>query len=324
MRFNFLFSFFLLSPLFGYSQYDTLSFSRDFAKWQHSRDTFENKLKTIIQILHTQMSSNSVISQKDEKIQNLRDSISTLKENSEKEQKKAELLKKISTLEKDTFTLNQSVRTLEIIIKNLNSLVSQAKQDSINSNNKSFSDGENSYIEKLATHYVQRGNDFDSLIKHSNQTSISRDLKLVRNYDSAFLVLNDLDIYFKCLDVLKQPYNKSQVDFSLGRLRQIKRSSNSLNNLRTDISSYIEITKSLNGAIDEISRIDANNVPANGNSQLQKERFSTVIEFLSNFLYDNEKYANYPFLQDVLFNIISRKRVNADARITDLLIKVDD
>lgn len=322
--------FYLLFPFLLFSQSDSIYLLSVDKNSKNKNESFEKnieqklqdinqKLQNIMMLIDQQKNSKDGFSNSTSIINGPRDSVSKDRPDKEKPRK---FIGKIEQLELDTATLKQSNLILVGKVNSLQSLVSRVKSDSITSNIKSFENGKADILNQLANFYVQTT--FDNLLLASTPAYVSRDLVFLASYPEAKKILLDLDLYFKIQTVLTGSYDKTKVDIAVKDIKDINQVSTRLNDARINLNLFRGVAINLNKAIREIINYDEQMLNTRLTQQLQDERFKFVIEIISKFIFENEQFARFSSLEQIVFQIIYRKKDNAEASIEDLLNKSID
>ena len=176
--------------------------------------------------------------------------------------------------------------------------------------------------EALANFFdIYQNNKFDDLIKASTKLSVQRDMQLVGDDAEMQLVLSDLEKYFNTEELLVQKFDATQIKNAQTQLNQINRQSELLDKLKENIEYYKDFNDELKRTIERLVKLDEQKV-ADGDTEIQKLKFNEILSELSNYMYNYYDYGNYPYLSNIVLEIIKRKHPNADAEIRDLLGKL--
>jgi hypothetical protein len=162
---------------------------------------------------------------------------------------------------------------------------------------------------------------FDDLIKSSTKGSVTRDMELLGNKSEIKPVIDDLKIYFNVLELLSEKYDAVQIKTAQTQLSQIKRQSKLLEALKDDVEFYKDFNTALKETLSQLVDLDKQK-SAVRDSSVQTLKFNAIVSILTNYMYNYYNYTDYPYLSDIVLEIIKRKKPNADAGITDLLIKL--
>lgn len=314
---------------------DTLSLKNNI-KTLHSEIDIEKKKRRALQVeynaLKSQLQKKDSINkdlelayQKDnlalhDIILNLNKEINRLNRDFEKEQKKVLKLNKAKTKrERDSLQINidqlqNKISDLEKIsyIKDMK-IDSILEQSLINAQEEN-ENGKNEILKIITNSYLNLG--FDQLIKMSTKESIKRDIELTSNILETQPILYDLQVYFNAKELLSKKYNKEQLEKASKQLNKINRTSELLDILRNDIKYYEDFNHALIEKI--ITLIDLDNETTVINRSSQNEKFNIVSTSLIDYMYNYYDYNRYPYLSNIILEIIKRKGINADAEISDL------
>lgn len=247
-----------------------------------------------------------------------------LKDIETEKQKVLKLNKNKVTAERDS--LLHKVDSLNIVISALNKTISD-KTEQIETikktgEKKAREEKEKGKAEALASIVNSYDNKlFDDLIRSSSKESLEREMLLVGNYKEVKAVLNDLQIYFNAQDLLAKKFDAVQIKNAQMQLGLIKRQSKLLDLLKEDVEYYIDFNDALKDTVRKLIDLDKHK-SADGDSEIQKLKFNDIVTELAKYMYDYYGYNNYPHLSNIVIEIIKRKRPNADADITDLLIRL--
>ena len=182
--------------------------------------------------------------------------------------------------------------------------------------------GEQSRQEVLAgITNLYKNKSFDDLIKFSTKESVLLDMQLVGNNAEIKPILNDLLVYFNAKELLAKKFDIAVIKNTQSQLAQVKRQSVLLDKLKENIDSYQDFNNELKRTINNLTNLDTRK-SADGDAEIQKLKFNEIISELANYMYNYYDYGNYPYLSDILLEIVKRKHSNADVDISDLLKKL--
>jgi hypothetical protein len=283
-----------------------------------------------------------------------------LKESIEKNRSEISTLKdKLNTLEKDTVVFKKKILDLnkEIINLNKNKLTLENKklQDQIKllteknnalnlineKNSKLISDkdtqikdvairekesGKKEIITSIINSYKNRK--FDDLIVFSTLESVQRDKQLIGNNSEIFEVLLNLETYFTAKELLNQKIEVNQINLYKNKLNQIKRESVFIKSLNEKLDNYSTLSLKLKETIININvfddKLSKKNMVGEGiDKTTRQEKLDKIFSVLWPYVVDYEiKYNDYPYLFDIVLDVIKRKQSNTDEDISDLLKKI--
>lgn len=302
----------------AYSQTDTL-----LLKYYEQKILENSKLKTDLQTEKQNFSDLSAAYKKDtlskqNQIKDLRNEVSSLK------QKVSDLNK--DKIKEDRDNLQTKVDSLNKVISKQNQIIAGKDMQIVNEKtnakttaDNARNDGKAEALTSIVNSYKNRL--FDDLIKSSTKESVARDMQLVGNNPELKPVLNDLQIYFNAQELLSKKFDAVQVKNAQTQLSPIKYQSKLLNVLKDNVEFYQDFNTALKETISKLVDLDKQ-TSASGDSEIQKMKFKDIVNDLADYMYNYYDYAKYPYLSDIVLEIIKRKRSNADADITDLLIKL--
>lgn len=283
--------------------------------WQKENEKLKNKIQNY---------SNLIQKYKDDSIASQNQINDLMQEIERKKNEISNLNKKKVVVERDK--LNHDVDSLKNVNSKLNEIITQ-KEEQIDSikiagEKKAQKEKENGKDEILAQiSNTYKNLSFDELIISSTKASVKRDKELNCDTNEVQEILSDLTIYLDAKESLSKKYNATQNKNISGQLEQIKVQSTQLNDLKVDIQKYKDYNNSLKNTIDRIVSLDAEKFAA-GDTEIEKKKFSDIVSILSDYMYDWPKYINYPFLSNIVMEIIYRKKLNPDDKIEDLLKKL--
>jgi len=283
-------------------------------------------------------------------IKPLRDSILHLSDANDI--KMSELQEKVNALEKDKNALNKTIDKLEKTIDDLNKNKVKNERDSLHKQverltaNLARLDQENQDKERQRIEDKQirdeetrakiekekyevlanvvngyKNEKFDDLIKSSNLLSVQRDKQLVGYDAETKQVLSDLEAYFYAEIMLANKIDVERIKNALTQLNEIKQQSELLDKLKKNVKYYEMFNYELKKTIGKIVKLDED-YKADEEPQFQVIKFNKILSELEDYKLNFYDYENYPYLSNIIIEIILRKCKNADADINDLLIKL--
>lgn len=273
------------------------------------------------------------------------DSISDLHKSYKQELKKLVAEKK--ELNKELITANKKVDDLQknkIIIErdSLQNLVNEIKSDNLKladkikykdleianvkqqGEQKVHQEKENGKREALANLVnTYKDKPFDDLIKFSSKESVQRDILLVGNNLDVKLVLNDLLIYFNAKEQLTKKFDAIQTKNAKTQLNQIKQKSTLLDKLKENIDNYQIFNDGLTDMLNYIIKIDIDFKGEGMDEDTHKVKFNKIMSEISSYIFNyDSNFTDFPYLSDIILEIIKLKEPNTDADISDLLKKI--
>lgn len=177
----------------------------------------------------------------------------------------------------------------------------------------------NRLLTDAANNYIR--SQFDDLIQISTILSVQRDIEFFNKIPEVMQILSDLEKYFTAKELLAERFNAARIEKSQTQLNQINQQSALLDKLKEDIEYYKDYNDELKRTIRNLIELDKQK-NTGGDREIQKMKFDEIISELANYMYNYYEYGNYPYLSDIVLEIIKRKQANADASIADLLEKL--
>lgn len=263
---------------------------------------------------------------------------------------KAELRKLVTEkekLNKELKTANKKAADLQknkIIIErdSLHYLVNRIKADNLKLNDKllekdneitsvqkhgeqkALLEKENGKREALANIIdVYKTKPFDDLIKFSNKESIMRDLSLVGNNTEIAVILNDLHNYFEAKEQLTKKFDADQIKKTQIKLNQINQKSILLDKLKKDIGNYQKFNDGLKVMLKKLNKIDEEIQGENMDEETRNIKITQIMSEISSYIFSyDSNFTDYPYLTDIVLEIIKSKQPNTDADVTYLLRKL--
>ncbi len=169
--------------------------------------------------------------------------------------------------------------------------------------------------------HTYQNKSFDDLIRTSTKQSVRRDKQLIGQNEEITPILTDLETYFDAHELLTQKYNPTDIKNAQDQLRPLSQSSQLLDQLRENIRYYKDFSDKLKKTVEKLVRLDEEKAAARI-EEIQEMKLNEILYELSNYMYNYYDYTNYPYLSEIISQIIKRKYPNADANIKDLLEKL--
>jgi len=224
---------------------------------------------------------------------------------------------RIKRMVDDSVKLNTRIKRMVDDSIKINTQIVQLNQEK-EQNQKMFQD-KDTQIQKIINSYKNKS--FDELTEFSNKFSVQQAKRLVDKNTNEEKILNDLEIYFEAEELLTKKFDPTKINSVLGKLNQIKQQSSKLKTVINKLKEYKDFYDEFKETIKKITDLD-NRMIAAGASKAQENKYKEVLSILGNYIYNNSDYINYPYLSDIILEIIKRKYHNADDSIKDLLQKL--
>jgi hypothetical protein len=240
------------------------------------------------------------------------------KTDSNKQKKKSDkdIIKDLkASIQKNTVLIN----LLTDSIKKKDSLIINIKNESTRREQKKFDEGLQKVYDKIRQTY--QNNTFDYLIKHSTKQSIELDSQLVITNDEAVKKWKALQIYFSAQQVIREKYDEQKLNNAQKQLNSITLTAESLDELKKKLPKYKLYSDSLKTTIASIINYDKNNVANDDN--IQKAKQQQILLKLSYYFFNYRfNFTDYPYLADIVLEIMKLKQKDANSDISHLSSKL--
>ena len=119
--------------------------------------------------------------------------------------------------------------------------------------------------------------------------------------------------------LLTQKFDAEKTRNAVNELSEIGQQSQYLEKLRKNLENYGLFNDGLKKVIEEIVKIDENRI-AGGIPSITAQKRSEILTVISKFMFDYDfRFSDYPYLSEVINEIMIRKYGNVDENISDLL-----
>jgi hypothetical protein len=236
--------------------------------------------------------------------------VSALNKNKIKEERD-KLLTEVNSLNIEISTLNQTIAEKDIQIADEKAKIKTIAE-------KAKKDGETEAITAIVTSYESKT--FDELINSSSKESVQRDIQLVGNDVDIKQVLNDLQIYFEAKELLGKKYDNDKIKDAQTQLNRIKRESVLLDKFKKTVDLYQTFNDGLEDTIRKLVKLDNDESVEGLDDETQNKKFYKIMSEISTYIFGYDfNFIDYPYLSDIVLEIIKRKQPNADADISNLV-----
>lgn len=229
--------------------------------------------------------------------------------------------KNIAQIEKN---LQEKTDSISEFIKTLNhkkNQIDSIQKEMIKQVNQANENGQQQVFKNFQLDYSN--SNFDDLITSSTERTVTRDLPYGKgNGGDTYKVLQELSWYFSAKKVTEQPYNEKRVQEAQAQLNQITVTSSEVEKLKEIFSNYEICTEALGDTIKNI--IDFDNkfkVPDDDESQSDKLKdiLAELSKYFRNYRFD---FKQYPYLSNIVLELMNSKQRNANTDISHLLDKL--
>lgn len=214
---------------------------------------------------------------------------------------------------------NDSIRILKKQYSEVNKQIIEESKKTQIALREEYNKGKNEIKIKIVETYKNKN--FDELLQSSSKISVQRDLLLVDNNEIKNL-LNDLILYFDATLVLEKRYKPEQVKNTQLLLNKINHQSDLLERLKVNIENYETSSKALLECLMKIDKLNEKTVYGMP-KDLFNDKLNKIQMEISKYIFDYDlNFAVYPYLSDIVFDVIKIKNPNPDASITELIKKI--
>jgi hypothetical protein len=245
---------------------------------------------------------------------------------------KIDLNKKLKTLELSVAELNKNkikverdnlqakIDSLTIKVNELNLLISakdiQISQEKELSLKKSIQENKKGKQEVLNQIIQTYNKPFDELVKISTLEFIERDMHLIGDKIEGQQKLLSLQKYFNSDLVLNQKFSQQKVEIAITQLKSLEQTELILK-LSDKLSKYKFCNDGLKTTLDKILEIDKNFVA--NDDYTQKTKLNDVLSELA-WYFRNYRFnlSDYPYLSEIVLDIIKLKQKDANTDLTNL------
>jgi hypothetical protein len=234
----------------------------------------------------------------------------------------AELNKNKIKIERDNFKNN--VDSLLIINGDLGKTISENKLQIKNNQQlcddekrKEYENGKLELINKLAQFYSKP---FDDLITSSSLIIVERDMQIVGNKVDFIQKLLDLQKYFNAEQVLHEKFNKQNILFAINQIGNLEKTER-VKNLNENLNNYELMKDEFNKVLGKIDGIDKKQIA--NDEYTQDVKMKSILLELSKYIKNYRiNFSNFPYLYEIVFDIIKLKQKDANTDIKYLTDKL--
>lgn len=214
---------------------------------------------------------------------------------------------------------NDSIILMKTQIGNLNKQKQNDNQKSVQNLLEENIKGKNEVKSKFIDYYKNKM--FDELIVSSSKKSIQRDILIIEDNDIK-PILNDLIIFFESKAIFENRYNAEELTSIKLQLNKLNYQSEILMRLKENIENYQALNNGLLDCLVKINGIDIKET-VGSDKDLKKLKYNKILSEVSIYIFDYDfNFIDYPYLSDILLQLIKRKKSNPDADINDLIKKI--
>ncbi len=289
--------------------YDKMVFDNN--KLQAEGDNLRDSMAKIVKNHDKECSDlNNRISRLDKEKAHANEEIALLNKKLDKSNLK-NLEQQVNALQGDTASLKRQLVEKEKQIVSLKRMYEQKVKDAKEK-------GRKDALAIIVNSYKNKK--FDDLVRSLNKQAVMRDRQLVGNDAEIKPILDDLSVYFDAVEVLSKKFDASVVKNMQTQLARVGQKIALFNKQKEYIEDYQMYNDALKETLGELLKKDKTTRASD--SKTQEMKFQKIVAELADYIYNYSNYSNYPYLSDVVFEVIQRKGANADADISDLLKKL--
>lgn len=216
---------------------------------------------------------------------------------------------------------NDSILLLKSMVSDLEKQMKINNQNSIIKIKEEKENGKNEILQGIEKTYINKS--FDDVLKFSNKESVERDLELLGQASESKALLLDLINYFSFEELLIKKVDMDQINQAQYQLSEIEHESTALENLKEKIDNYQIFSEGIKETIEKIIILDQTETVAGMPDNIQNQKLNKILSEISLYIFNYDfKLKDFPFLSELIFEILKRKQPNPDADISDLLNKL--
>jgi len=176
-------------------------------------------------------------------------------------------------------------------------------------------------IQEVIDYYKTKS--FDELLGSSNKITVQRDRRLAGNNADVSAVLSNLEVCFEAEELFSKRFNATEISAVQEKLKRVqpKPRAAMLESLKSKLKDYKDFNDELKKAVAKVIDLDKRSSVAGGSSA-QREKSKDILFILGDYMYNYYDYVNYPYLSNIVLEIIKRKYQDANAPVADLLEKL--
>lgn len=217
--------------------------------------------------------------------------------------------------------LNDSIFKLITII--IEKDKQKLKTDSVNKKKfiEEFNKGKQIVLDSIL--YSYRGKTFDTIIYSTTILSVKRDKQLIGDNAEVKQLFADLIVFFETKDLLETKFDALKIKNAQSQLYQIKRESVYISKLKEKLDNYQSFSNGLKDCLIKIIELDKKELVAGQKDDIKKLKFNKILSPISAYIFNYDfNFNDYPYLSDIVLELIKLKTPDPDANISGLLDKL--
>ena len=224
----------------------------------------------------------------------------------------------IDNLSAKNDTLNEKIAELNNIIIVKNSEIIKEKENGVKKAIQEKEKGKQEVLSQIIQNYSIP---FDELIKISTLKTVDRDMSLVGNNKEVQKILLNLQRYLNSEKVLNDKFDEKKVKDAKAQLLSIEQTDSSVLKLTERLSDYKLCSDALKTTINEILEIDKTKTAVTDKSR--NDKLLSILDRLASYIRNYSfNFIDYPYLNEIVLEIINRKQKDPNTDITDLNSKL--
>ena len=224
----------------------------------------------------------------------------------------------IDNLSAKNDTLNEKIAELNNIIIVKNSEIIKEKENGVKKAIQEKEKGKQEVLSQIIQNYSIP---FDELIKISTLKTVDRDMSLVGNNKEVQKILLNLQRYLNSEKVLNDKFDEKKVKDAKAQLLSIEQTDSSVLKLTERLSDYKLCSDALKTTINEILEIDKTKTAVTDKSR--NDKLLSILDRLASYIRNYSfNFSDYPYLNEIVLEIINRKQKDPNTDITDLNSKL--
>ena len=221
-------------------------------------------------------------------------------------------------------SIENQLKLLNDSIFKLNSIISEKdKQKFITDSvcklkvKEEFQKGKQVSLDSILFSY--KGKAFDTIILSSKILSVKRDKHLIGNNADVKQLFADLITYFEAKDLLTNKFDATKIKNAQLQLNLIKQQSALLDKLKGDLENYQSYNNGLKECLGKIGELDKKESVTGMGDEIKKRKFNKISSYIFNYDFN---FVDYPYLSNIVLDIIKIKQPDADANISTFIEKL--
>jgi hypothetical protein len=170
-----------------------------------------------------------------------------------------------------------------------------------------------------------KNNKFDDLIISSSSTSLGFDKQLLAADTLAQKIISHLEIYFNAEKLLSLKFNEVQVNKAISQLNLLKVQSDLVNTLIKKLDKLEALNEGLKETLQKIVEFDVTEKVGTSTQPviIQSKHYKISSKISKYILVNDLNFQDYPYLSNIILEVIKRKQTDLDTDVSDLLAKIE-